>query len=78
MNLRFLGDTGIKVAELCLSTMTFGGQERATHVSLSRLREVMGLLLILNQRHRTTSSIWNLDMLVEGFSTSIIGPLKHK
>jgi aryl-alcohol dehydrogenase-like predicted oxidoreductase len=63
MNYRYLGQTGLKVSELCLGTMTFGREinQRASHRILHRFVEAGG------------NFIDTADVYTQGASEEIIG-----
>ncbi len=71
MNMRFLGKTGIKVSELCLGCMTFGG--RGTWVSIGTLNqkqvdELVGIALEGGINFFDTADVYS-----EGLSEELLG-----
>ncbi|HBZ01495.1 MAG TPA: aldo/keto reductase [candidate division Zixibacteria bacterium] len=71
MNLRFLGNTGIKVSEICLGTMTFGGQgfwENIGKVDQQGANKLVAMALEAGVNFFDTADVYS-----QGISEEILG-----
>jgi len=71
MKMSFLGETGLKVSELCLGTMTFGGHgrhRRIGEVSQEEANTLVGMVLDAGINFFDTADVYS-----EGLSEEILG-----
>ena len=71
MKMRFMGNTGIKVSEICFGTMTFGGKGFWTIIGSLKLKEATTLV---NQALQGGVNFFDTaDVYSEGLAEEILG-----